>query len=134
MRPLRFPFFILLTLTARIAAADEETDNFREDVFACEEAIAHIASCCPQFAPEQARCVYRRERTGSCGVYTDHEEDPGVAPDEAECLLDLDCGTMRERGVCERALSIRSRTSWAHLEHGSRRGTGGTARSELLCR
>jgi hypothetical protein len=133
MRPLRFPFFILITLTARIATADD-TDNFREDVFACEEAVAHIASCCPQFEPEQAHCVYRRERTGSCGVYTEIEEDPGVALAEADCLLELDCGALRERGICERALSIRSRTSWESIEHGSHRSNGGTARSELLCR
>lgn len=112
MRPLRFPFFILVTLTARISSAyEDDTDNFRADVFACEEAVGHLAACCPRFVPAEARCIHHREETGSCSSYHYYEEDPGIRQDEANCLLALDCAAIQERGICERALEMTSRVS-----------------------
>lgn len=136
MRPLRFPFIVLITLSARVAAASEESesDDFRQDVFACEEAVAHLTSCCAGLSATEVRCVYRRDVTGSCGYYTHHEEDPGITPREAECLLAIDCDGIRERGICERARDVQSRTSSWTDEHGSNRGETTTPRSEPLCR
>lgn len=131
---LRFPVLLLLTLGARIASADEEAGDFREDVFACEEAVAHLASCCPSLAPNEVRCLYRRDRTDGCDYAHYYEEDPGIGADEAECLLALDCGTIRERGICERAHEIKSRTSERTTEMGSTRGESSSPRSELLCK
>jgi hypothetical protein len=121
MRPLRFPFFILITLSAGAAGAverEDDTDNFREDVFACEEAVAHLASCCPDFIATNARCVYDHHSTDGCDSYTKIHEDPAISLTEAECVLDMDCGTIRQRGICERAAAMRPERSSTRHEVG----------------
>jgi hypothetical protein len=32
--------------------------NMLPEDLACEEAVAHLAECCPQFAPAQFHCEY----------------------------------------------------------------------------
>lgn len=125
-----------LGLSVRIASAavEEDDDNFRTDVFACEDAVAHLASCCPEFRPGAVRCVYSRHTTSGCDTYTTFREDPAIPLDQAECVLALDCGMLRERGVCERARRLVPERSWARHEMGSVEDGAASHNEEALCR
>ena len=137
MRPLRFPFIVIVTLTARLASASDtvqdEADNFREDVFACEEAVSHLASCCPELNAKNVRCVHDRHRSDGCDTYTKYREDPAVSIKEADCVLALTCEQIRDGGICQRAARMGpERTSVYHdVGHDTDPHTVGNA--EALC-
>lgn len=58
---------IVLLLRGGIAC-NEGDENFREDVIACENAVAHVAACCPGVAAPEQACVYHYLReTVDCG-------------------------------------------------------------------
>jgi hypothetical protein len=64
--------------------------------FACEEAAAHLASCCPDFDPQQLDCTYSFGCDGS-------DPNPQFSREESECIQSLDCDELRDGGVCEQA-------------------------------
>lgn len=68
----------------------------------CEEAVAHLARCCPGFQPEVIRCEIPASCGGSSGAR------PQLTLEQSACLLDLSCadlGTPREgkESICARA-------------------------------
>ena len=137
MRP-RFLLFLLafVSLSTRTARAneDEDDDNFRPDVFACEDAVSHLAACCPQFRARAVRCVYTRHTESGCDAYTTFREDPAIPIDQAECVLALDCGALRERGVCDRARRLVPERDAAHYEMGIPTDGTTSRNTEALCR
>lgn len=138
LRPTRTVLFVFaLSLSVRVASAkaeEDDDDNFRADVCACEDAVAHLASCCPDFHAGDVRCVYSRHRSNGCDVYTKYEEDPAIPLDQAECVLALDCGAVRERGICGRAQRLVPERSSSYYELGSSKGGTSSHNEESLCR
>ncbi len=120
--PLRLPLtagalaLILLGVSRPVHADSDthkDTDNFREDVFRCEEAIAHLEECCPRFTTPVAckHYEYTSERSGceSSDRYGS-STDPGLNLDESKCIQALSCQELVSRGVCSRVAAATDRS------------------------
>jgi hypothetical protein len=70
-------------------------DGFREDEMDCEQAVAHLKSCCSEIDVAQTACTH--ESTG--GVVT----STALTADESTCILGEGCDTLRSSGVCDRS-------------------------------
>lgn len=64
------------------------------DDFACEEAVAHLVSCCPQIDPGTFDCT----RDFDCGG--DAVSEPDIDGRTAACLGPLSCGEIQSKGIC----------------------------------
>ncbi len=117
---------ILLTLAAsRTAAASssetEDSNDFRADVLACEESLAHLERCCPGLDARQVRCFhYEHAYTDSgCDSYArggSTFEHPALSAVESACIMQASCEELQSRGVCgraQRALPDRTSSSWS---------------------
>jgi hypothetical protein len=70
--------------------------HVRLDEVRCEEASVHLEDCCPDFVPHDLDCDWVDR--GSC----ESDIDPtrlDVA--QSECLLELDCATLVDEGICD---------------------------------
>jgi hypothetical protein len=88
------PLAILLTFSSTLVRGA----GFREDEVVCEEAVAHIVDCCPDFdleGPEgvSVSCTY--DESG-CDARL-----PDLSADESACIRELSCDELKERGICE---------------------------------
>lgn len=86
-----------------VMACDSDTDDnqFREDVLSCEEAVAHLEECCPEFRPSNVECRYYFRRNESCvGPDTTTRLDPDINLRESRCIRDLTCDGLASRGLC----------------------------------
>lgn len=92
---------------------DEEDDNqFREDVIQCEEAIARLQTCCPDFDGSRVLCnYYFRYDTSTCGPSQTDSIRPALDLSESECVLETACEDLVARDVCKRAQEARVYTS-----------------------
>ncbi|MBX3228927.1 MAG: hypothetical protein KIT84_41650 [Labilithrix sp.] len=96
---------LALLLSVRSARAREvDDDNFRSDVFRCEEAIGRLLECCPGFVAGVVHCTYlSEESTSGCDFSTTVTTEPAFGVDESLCILGSTCETLRDSGVCARA-------------------------------
>jgi hypothetical protein len=95
---------LLVASVFACASSSTESNNFREEVFYCEEALARLESCCPGFSARQVTCYhYYRESTGCDGKTTSTHEDPAIGLRDSQCILDKDCSALVTGRVCERA-------------------------------
>lgn len=62
------------------------------DELACELAVDHMLSCCPELSAVPLRCV----RSGCGGTMV-----PDLSEDRAACLRDRSCSFLRGFGVCD---------------------------------
>jgi hypothetical protein len=60
-----------------------------ENEIECEQAVAHLAGCCPSFVRSSVNCQYE-----GCTIRPDLEIS------ESECIVALDCDAVIERGLC----------------------------------
>ncbi len=96
-------FAIFLT-TVRAWGADEEDDNnFQQDVIECEEALAKLDQCCPDFDSTRVLCNYYYAFSGGCGSSTTEKVSPAFNKEESNCIRDTDCNTLQTKNVCKRA-------------------------------
>jgi hypothetical protein len=86
-----------------------DDNNFREDVISCEDALAKLEGCCPDFRPNAVRCHYSEIQsfpifgcTPREGLPREHEE-PALSLAASQCILDLSCPELVDKGVCRRA-------------------------------
>lgn len=68
--------------------------GFREDEVECEEAAAHLSSCCN--AAVDLSCNF----TDACS-----STYPDLSPSESRCIRDLSCSEIRARGLCSEEFS-----------------------------
>jgi hypothetical protein len=61
-----------------------------EDELHCEEAVAHLQSCCPDLDPKTVDCNYQ-----VCS-------SPDLSRAQAECIEELSCEVIVEKRLCER--------------------------------
>jgi hypothetical protein len=102
---------LLVASTIQGESLADDRNNFREDVFACEEAVAWLEQCCPSFDEKSLHCIHDRHKSGGCGVYTYSRQDPAFTLEESACILDRSCEALVNAGICGRAASARGATS-----------------------
>lgn len=78
---------LLVVLSSRA-----RSDELREDVFMCEDAVARIAGCCPRFDPSSIQCVYSQ----GCSSTT----TPQFSTDTARCVVHASCDDIAKGPVC----------------------------------
>jgi hypothetical protein len=93
------------------ACGEDDHDAFRDDVLACEEAVAHLESCCPDLHVEPNACAYSYDHDSGCGSSTDRYEYPALTTLESQCIRDRGCGDIVRGGMCERAATLAPRES-----------------------
>lgn len=111
----------LVVSSSRARAYEDDTDNFRPDVLACEEAAAWLEACCPDFDPRVLRCVHTRiDDSSSCGYNKwTVSEDPAITTAESACILERSCDQLVDSGVCTRARRAEpERSYYRTTEHG----------------
>jgi hypothetical protein len=100
---------------AASSSSTTNDDNFREDVFACEEAVARLAECCPNFDGKDIKCTYyysRNETVNDCNGQTSVttvQVEPAITTASAACIERTACADLVANGVCARALVAKSR-------------------------
>ena len=103
-RKLSFGIFFSLALTTVLAWSDEKDDNnFQKDVIECEEALARLAACCPNFDASRVLCNYYYYYNSGCGSSTTERVSPAFSEPESDCIRNTDCETLTKKGVCTRA-------------------------------
>jgi len=104
---------VALLFAVRAEADVHDHDELREDVLSCEEALAHLTSCCAAFDPSRVPCHYHYDytETTSCDGPTSSstdEEHPALSLDESTCIRDRACGDLIADGICDRAQKARA--------------------------
>jgi hypothetical protein len=69
-------------------------DALRQDELDCEEAVAHLKECCPNFPTYRVSCVYQSNGCESNG--------PDIDMAQSQCARDRSCSELVQAGVCER--------------------------------
>jgi hypothetical protein len=77
-------------------------DGFRQDVLDCEEAVAKLERCCPNFDGGRVSCQY----VSACG-YTNY---PGISTPNSQCIRGASCAMLIADKVCDRAQNLQSVT------------------------
>jgi hypothetical protein len=72
--------------------------NMREDELECEEAVAHLASCCPGFNTRGLNCSY--ETRSGC---TESTYYPVFGIDESKTIRAASCDALITSGGCATA-------------------------------
>ena len=76
-------------------------DGFREDEMDCEEAVAHLESCCGQMSVAPTACTH--ESSGGLVTAT------ALTADESRCILGESCDQLRANGasgICGRVSQL----------------------------
>lgn len=84
-----------LLLAGFLAMAGGWVGGLRQDELQCEEAVAKLLECCPDFRAEEIACNY----SDGCGS----TQYPALSIETSECIRDMDCETIVARSVCVRA-------------------------------
>jgi hypothetical protein len=106
---------VSLLVTSHASNDVDDDDNFREDVLMCEEAAAHLSSCCPGITYPDLKCrhrVFHEEDHGCTTSTVRHEEThPAIPLAESRCIRAMSCRELVDNDVCERARALKSITS-----------------------
>lgn len=101
----------VVLLTVLLAGAVVCCVGIREDELLCEEAAAHLASCCPGFDVSSLSCSYN----SGCGSTT----YPALSIPGSQCINGESCATLVATDVCQRAQQAK-----AVVENEASTGTG----------
>jgi hypothetical protein len=92
----------LITIAAVAAAlaviSCSDTDNMREDVLLCEEAVSHFQSCCGH-PIDGLKCWYEFSCLLDCS-HTGDTSVPDLNAGQSRCLMGASCGDLTGRGIC----------------------------------
>jgi hypothetical protein len=124
--------FIVVTRGAS-ASSNDEKNNFRPDVFACEDAVSQLASCCPGFDASQVRCEHLDYQDAGCDIYTTYRESPTFDENESACIVAMDCASLVAQHVCERAAAAKAPQSSSSYESGSQKGGSSQDKGAPVC-
>ena len=92
-------FFVAGFACNRDHSEERDDENFREDVVACEEAVARVETCCPEVAHPSNACRYHHyaydqicgcDSTGG-GAYTHEDDWPVFDLAKSRALADAAC-------------------------------------------
>lgn len=88
---------LTVVVVAALSCASEGDEPFREDVVLCEEALAHVRTCCPGFDGTRLECTFRAEH--GCGSFA----RIAFSKSESNCIRDTSCEDIVRMGICSRA-------------------------------
>jgi hypothetical protein len=108
----------VLLLTILLVGAIVCCEGLREDELLCEEAAAHLQSCCPGFDVTSLSCSY----TSGCGSTT----YPALSIAASQCINGESCAALVSGNVCQRAQQAKS-----VVETEASTGTGSTGDEEF---
>jgi hypothetical protein len=87
-----------------IGCAELDDEEFNEQIIACEEAFAHLETCCGEL-DEHVRCDYiaptYEQLSCDSPMLTMAGKYPDIGPESSKCYRALSCTQVRERGHCE---------------------------------
>ena len=63
----------------------------QKDEFECEQAVAHLAECCPRFDTRSLIC------SSGCG----YEAGPDLHEEGSECIIGATCEDLQRSGACD---------------------------------
>jgi hypothetical protein len=120
-RVARAAFLTLLVTGACHPDETSDTNNLRADVLYCEDALAYLSSCCPDFHADAVRChhyddVYQHNDCGSYS-YGHVEEEPALSLAESQCILAVSCAALPSSGMCARAQAALPYTESSSTHH-----------------
>jgi hypothetical protein len=98
----------LLAATApRVARGTTDDDQFREDTILCEEALAHLKTCCPGFVGSQIACnyYYSSFSDDGCDATAAELTLPSLDIAQSTCIDGMTCAALLASGVCASAES-----------------------------
>jgi hypothetical protein len=76
--------------------------GLRQDEVDCEDAIAYLQGCCPDFTGSTVACVHDE----GCGEVT----DTALSIAESQCITGDTCEQIVSAGICERVKNLASPT------------------------
>jgi hypothetical protein len=76
-------------------------DAPRQDELDCEEAVAYLEECCPNFPSSRISCVY--QETSGC-----ESTGPDISIAESRCVRQKSCSELVRAGICQRFESATS--------------------------
>lgn len=68
--------------------------GIRQDELRCEEAVAHLDHCCPNFPHDSISCQYM---DGLC----ENPYYPDISVEQSECIIAKSCDAIRAAGLCQ---------------------------------
>jgi hypothetical protein len=108
--------FLRLALAALGLSTLMADGGLREDEIDCEQAVAYLQQCCPEFSQnETLQCEY----SDGCGV-----TQPALSIPESQCILGETCAQLVANGICTRALHLASPSTSIFVGAGGSAGTG----------
>ena len=92
---------LVLLVCGKLACKEDPKDDanpFREDVVRCEDALAHLSTCCPDVKPPAGACTFshHEDQCGGCSVRL--RGDPGKR--DVWTVLSVDESQAIERESC----------------------------------
>jgi hypothetical protein len=124
-----FGLAIALLLACRSDRDEEDDNQFRTDVLWCEEALARLQSCCPNFDGRPLVCDYYYSFDEGCGTATTRRVEPVFTKEESRCIRDRTCDELVNNKVCEKAQAARAPNSNTSTPVSSSGLTGGSSTS-----
>jgi len=97
--PARSPW-LRLALSAAALSTLVAGGGLRQDEIDCEQAVAHLQDCCPDFGTATIACVSSQ----GCDV-----SDPALSIAESQCILDRSCESLIASGLCAATHDLESR-------------------------
>ena len=68
----------------------------------CENAVAHIARCCPGFDPGQISCIDYHPGPGCFNSPCNGgDRNPDITAAQSQCLIGRGCDDLRAHGACD---------------------------------
>lgn len=117
MRKLLLPGVLLLLLLGirpQSARGSDDREDLTEEVLSCEEAVAALDECCPNFDPREVACEDHthvgedgdapKDGSGGCGDYN-YRLVPDLDLEQSRCIRDMPCDALIRTSACERARS-----------------------------
>jgi hypothetical protein len=90
----------------------EEDDNeFRADVIECEDALARLQRCCPDFDAKPVLCKFFYSKSSGCGSIATSNVEPAFSTAESACIRNMSCDELVDKKVCARGQKARAYTT-----------------------
>jgi len=94
-----------LAVRAKASTKEQDDNQFREDVIACEEAVSHVNECCAGLAVQADACHYSHYYyEGDCGCEEGGSPEsrrddvwPVVTAAEGHRIAGVDCAAMQAK-------------------------------------
>ncbi len=86
----RLVALVIVTVGVVFSCGDIDYEEMR-----CEEAAVRVESCCERIDIGRFNCI---TDPGGCGGVP---REPAFSDKAADCIFDLSCSDMRDRGICD---------------------------------